>query len=67
MPDSSPASTLQGATVSVTCAAGYTGTAAQITCGASGSWSAYSGCTSGKGQLLFLGKPSELLYSEPSL
>lgn len=47
VPEASPASTLQGATASVTCASGYTGTAAQITCEAGGSWSAYSGCSSG--------------------
>lgn len=47
VPEASPASTLQGATVSVTCAEGYTGTAAQITCEASGSWSTYSGCSGG--------------------
>ena len=44
-----PGSTVEGATATVQCATGYTGTAASITCQSSGSWTAFSGCTaSGK-------------------
>jgi hypothetical protein len=38
-------STTYGSTYSMTCAAGYTGNAASLTCQSSGSWSSQSGCT----------------------
>jgi len=38
-------STTYGSTCSMTCATGYSGTAASLSCQSSGSWSAQSGCT----------------------
>ena len=42
-----PGSTAENGTASVSCdnVNGYTGTAADITCQANGTWTAYSGCT----------------------
>ena len=39
-----PGSTVEGATATVQCASGYTGTATSITCQSSGSWTTFSGC-----------------------
>ena len=41
--------TTYGGSPVVTCANGYSGTAAAITCQADGTWTAFSGCTSNGG------------------